>query len=229
MARISGRRRRLPRSFVVSLSAVELCVLNAERLLVDATKVSLPTSAALAELSIEEAAKGWMLYFRLLAQGRRTRIRIGVTSRELKAASDFLESRADYLRGLDGEIIDAFKFHKVKLRFAAFLLQYLELALPSLAKEGGLLKAAQALHGPAFNVETLGTDDLDGIMKLLRSFRKGQLTELDSIKQRGLYVNLADSRDLVSPDLEPLSAQLLLALSAFLIVALKGDLLLLTK
>ena len=200
MAKTSMRKRRPPRSFVVSLSAVELCVLNAERLLVDATKVSPPTSAALAELSIEEAAKGWMLCFRLLAQGRCTRIRMRVTAKELKGASEYLGKQLEYLRGLDGEIIDAFKFHKVKLRFTAFLLQYLELALPVLAKKGGMLEAAQALQGPAFNVETLGAADLEGIMKLIRSFRKEQLTELEATKQRGLYVNLTNFREELSWD-----------------------------
>lgn len=225
------RKQRLPRKWAVTLSAVELCTQNAERLLLDASKTSTPTAAALAELSIEEAAKGWMLYFRLLLQGRNTKVPLRMSSKEFKAAGEFLASKVDYLRGIDDEILLAFKWHRVKLRFLAFLLEYLELTLPLLAKRDRVLRLAQELQGPAFEVkETFGTPDIDGLMKLIRSFRRDHLTELDEIKQHGLYVNLSDSGgDLVSPDIQPLPAPLLAGLAAFLIAALKGDLLLLTK
>jgi hypothetical protein len=216
---------------MVSLSAVELCVHNAERLLLDATKTSPPTAAALAELSLEEAAKGWMLYFRLIFQGRKSRVRIRMSPKESKVAVDFLDSKAVYLEGLDGEIFLAFKWHKVKLRFLAFLLEYLELALPVLVKRARTLKITQELHGPAFAVnEAFGTPDLEVMLRLIRSFRRDHLTELGEVKERGLYVNLSNSGvDLISPEIQPSAAPLLGSLAEFLIVALKGNLVLLTK
>jgi AbiV family abortive infection protein len=215
----------------VTLSAVELCVQNAERLLLDAAKATPPTAAALAELSIEESAKAWMLFFRLLFQGRRSKAHIRLTSKEMKKAYQFLESKAEYLRGLDDEILLAFERHKVKLRFLAFLLEYIELALPVLSTKERALRIAQELHGPTFDAsQIVSPPDVDGALRLLRSFRRDYLTELGEVKEHGLYVNLSETRgDLISPDVQSLPTGLLAALAGFLIVTLKGDLVLITK
>jgi hypothetical protein len=215
---------------MVSLSAVELCVGNAERLLIDSTKTTSPTAAALAELSIEEASKAWMLYFRTLFQGRTARHLPRLSRAEAQPIADYFVQHADYLAHLDREILDAFRFHKVKLRFLSFLLGYVKLALPVLSKKGRLTRLAQEVHGPAFNIQEQGVGaNTDGMLKLIDAFRLESLTELHAIKERGFYVDFTKSGDLVSPDIEPLSAPLLGALAAFLITMLKGDLVLLTK
>lgn len=230
MARNLDRRKRLPRGFTVSLTAVEVCVANAERLLLDASKVSPPSAAALAELSIEEIGKAWMLYFRMLFQGRRVRFAPKLSAKERAPVAAYLEAHAAYLRKLDSEILDGFRWHKVKLRFLSFLLGYVELALPILATKKRLIPLAEAIHGPAFNVrDGVAEVDLEGTRSLLKAFRLGSLTELGEVKERGLYVNLAKSGDLVSPAIEVFPGLLLMNLSAFLILTLKGDLLALSK
>ena len=57
-----------------SLESIEICLLNSQRLASDAEKVSLPTRAALLELSLEEITKGWMLYFTFLKQKGKGRV-----------------------------------------------------------------------------------------------------------------------------------------------------------
>ena len=221
---------RLPRGYLVSLSAVEVCLLNAERLLLDATKTSGPTAAALAELSVEEAAKAWMLYFRLLFQGRRPRFSPRLSRTGNAEIDEFLESQASYLRGLDNEIAAAFRFHKVKLRFLSFLLLYVEKVLPVLGKKGNLKRLAEEIHGPTIRIsESAGGLNTENALRLLKAFRLERLTELDAVKQRGFYVGLTKRGDLVSPDIDPVPSQLLLQLGAFLILTLKGDLIALTK
>ena len=187
------------------LSASEICVLNAERLLEDATRVSPPTSAALAELSIEEAANGWMLYFRILFQGRKTRFKVHLSPRKKRAIDRYLEKNPPYLSNLDSEIQDAFRHHKVKLRFLTFLLGYVKCALPLMASERkSLVALAKEVHGPAFNVrETDQPPDLSGVFQLIKAFRLERLPELDSVKQRGFYVRFTKSGDLTSPSIEP--------------------------
>jgi AbiV len=230
VAKSPERRKRLPRGFTVSLTAVEICVANAERLLNDASKVSPPTTAALAELSIEEIGKAWMLYFRMLFQGRSSRFAPRLSARESEVVEAYLETHADYLRKLDKEILEGFRWHRVKLRFLSFLLGYLEVALPLLAKKGRLVPFAEAIHGPAFNVKEAATNlNLEGTRNLLKAFRLESLTELGEVKERGLYVNLSRAGDLVAPEIELLPAPLLMALAAFLIVTLKGDLLAMSK
>jgi HEPN superfamily AbiV-like protein len=230
MAQPLDRRKRLPRGFMVSLTAVEVCVSNAERLLNDASKVSPPSSAALAELSIEEAGKAWMLYFRLLFQGRQTKFAPRLSSKERAPVEEYLDAHADYLRKLDQEILEGFRWHRVKLRFLSFLLGYVEIALPLLARKGRLVPLAEAIHGPAFNVKDRpNAANVDGVRDLIHAFRLESLTELSAVKERGLYVNLSRTGDLVSPDVEMLPAPLLMALAAFLILTLKGDLLALSR
>jgi hypothetical protein len=209
---------------------VEICLLNVERLLIDATKTSGPSAAALAELSIEEAAKAWMLYFRLLFQGRRPRFSPRLSRSEHAELDDFLESQSTYLKGLDNEIAAAFWFHKVKLRFLSFLFRYVEKVLPVLGKKGDLKRPAEEVHGPAIRIsESAGELNTEGALSLLRAFRLERLTELDAVKQRGFYVGLTKRGDLVSPDIDPVPSQLLLQLGAFLILTLKGELIALTK
>jgi len=232
MSSPSPRKRvRLPRKWGVSLSAVELCAQNAERLFVDATKVSAPTTAALAELSIEESAKGWMLYFRLLLQGQTVKAPFRVSRKEAKPITDFLESRADYLVGLDGDILLAFRRHEVKLRFLAFLLEFLEKSVPMLAAKDRPVQIAQTLQGHVFDVrQSFAPPDPAATLALIRSFRREFLTELSQVKERGFYVNLSDSRrEMVSPDIQQFPTPLLLGLAALLFGSLKANLLLLTK
>ena len=215
---------------MVSLTAVQVCVQNAERLLEDATKTSGPTASALAELSIEESAKAWMLYFRLLFQGRGPRIRARIPRKKLLRVGEYLQQHRDYLSRLDREIAAAFRYHKVKLKFLAFLLGYLEVALPIFEEAERFKGIAEALHGPAFNVKELGVGvNVERLGKLLGSFRKEGLTALDQVKLRGFYVNMSEKGDLVSPSIEAFEPAPLGALAGFLVVSLKGELLLLTK
>ena len=98
------------------------------------------------------------------------------------------------------------------------------------AKKKGLKHLVEEVYGTAFRVsENIGSANTETALKLLQSFRLERLTELDAVKQRGLYVDLTRKGDLVSPNIDIVPSQLLLQLGAFLILTLKGDLLSLTK
>lgn len=214
----------------MSLSAVEVCLSNAQRLLLDATKTSGPTSAALAELSIEEAGKAWMLYFQLLFQGRRTKFAPRIASEEMAAIQKYFDQYEDYLKKFDDEIVAAFQSHKVKLQFLSFLLGYVEIVLPIIAKNGRVKKLAEEIYGTAINLGPYDMNtNVNGTLELIRTFNWKRLTELETIKQRGFYVNLSKRGDIVSPDIDPVPSKLLISLAALLIVMLKGDLIALTK
>lgn len=211
----------------MSFSAVELSVENAERLLIDATKTSPPTSAALAELSIEEASKAWLLYFRFMAKGRTVRNLPRIPASVRKAMEAAAESSLQDFRDLDHTILEAFRDHRVKLRFLGFLLKQLEVSLPAFAQSGEMARIGQDIQGPAFNVREIdAAKEIDSIQRLISSFRLEGLTDLDSVKKRGFYVNITDRGDLISPSIYSPPTRLLLELAAFLIVALKGDLVL---
>jgi hypothetical protein len=230
VARPVNRRKRFPRGWGVSFTAVEVCVENAERLLIDATKTSPPTAAALAELSIEEAAKGWMLFLRLQAQGRTVRNLPRISKAVSRALEKAIEENLDDLAHLDDRILEAFRDHRVKLRFLRLLLRFVSAGLPLLSKKEDMVRISQDIHGPAFNLEAIDPSrEIEAIEALLSSFRLEGLTDLDSIKKRGFYVNISERWDLVSPSIESFPTRLLLELAAFLIISLKGDLLLVTR
>jgi hypothetical protein len=163
-----------------------------------------------------------MLFVRVKFQGHKTQAPLRLASNEARPAGDFLVSKADYPKGLDGEILLAFKWHKVKLRFLAFLLEYLEFTIPIPAKKERPVNVAQELHGAAFDVKlALGAPNIDATLKLIRSYRREFLTEIGEIKERGLYVNVSESGgDLISPGIQTLPTRLLMELAAFLIATL---------
>jgi hypothetical protein len=206
---------------------VELCVENAERLLIDSTKTSPPTSAALAELSIEEVAKAWLLFFRFMAQGRPVRNLPRIPASIRRAMEDAAESSLKDFRNIDHTIFEAFRDHRVKLRFLGFLLKQLEVSLPVLAQSADMARVGRDIQGPAINVREIDpAKEIASIQKLISSFRLEGLSDLDSVKKRGFYVNITDRGDLISPSIYAPPTRLLLELAAFLIVALKGDLVL---
>ena len=224
------RRSAFPRGWGVSFSAVELSVENAERLLIDATKTSPPTSAALAELSIEEVSKAWLLYFRFMAQGRTVRNLPRIPASVRKAMEAAAESSLKDFRDLDHTIREAFRDHRVKLRFLGFLLKQLEVSLPAFAHSAEMTRIGQDIQGPAINVREFdAAKEINSIQRLITSFRIEGLTDLDSVKKRGFYVNTTDRGDLISPSIYSPPTRLLLELAAFLIVALKVDLVLVTQ
>lgn len=230
MARKANRRKGFPRGWGVSFTAVEVCVENAERLLVDATKTSTPTAAALAELSIEEAAKGWMLFLRLQAQGRAVRNLPRIPKSVSKALEQAAQDSLDDLAHLDDRILEAFRDHRVKLRFLSLLLKFVSAGLPMLSKKEDMVRISQDIQGPAFNLQAIDPSrEIESIELLLGSFKLEGLTNLDTIKKRGFYVNISERWDLVSPSIESFPTRLLLELAAFLIISLRGDLLLLTR
>jgi hypothetical protein len=221
------RRSRFPRGWGVSFSAVELTIENAERLLIDSTKTSPPTSAALAELSVEEAAKAWLLYFRFMAQGRTVRNLPRIPAAVRRAMEAAAESSLKDFQDLDHTIFEAFRDHRVKLRFLGFLLKQLEVSLPIFAKSAEMAQIGQDIQGPAINVREIdAASEIGAIQNLISSFRLEGLTDLDSVKKRGFYVNITDRGDLISPSIYSPPTRLLVELAAFLIVALKGDLVL---
>lgn len=196
----------------------------------DATKTSAPTGAALAELSIEEACKAWMLYFWLLFQGRRTRAPLRASRKLARAMDAYLESKADYLTHFGTETLAAFKWHRVKLRFLSFLLGFLKITASESRSSDEIAKIVTRIQGGLYAPK--GEFLVAGhkqVQEFLSSLQLEALPILADVKERGIYVNLTESRDLLAPDVESLPTQVLVALAAFLIESLKGELVLLTR
>lgn len=218
------------RRWQVTLSAIEVCISNAERLLMDASKTSPPTAAALAELSIEEACKAWLLYLRLTFQGRRPKTNLRFKRKAELQLGQYIEANDEYLRDLDKEIAGAFKRHGFKLRFLQFLFGYLKIAVPAAKESKQLHRVPELLHRGLFDVkEAEMVPQMENVEQLLSMFRPENFERLVDLKERGFYVNLTNSGDLVSPEVESHPVVALEELAGLLIGTLKGELILLTR
>jgi hypothetical protein len=217
---------------VVSVEAIQLCVLNSSRLLEDSGKVSAPSAAALAELSIEEISKAWLLYFVwLIGTGReQSRVSFKFTAKERDTIGQFFEKNRAYLDSLIDEVPLAFKDHPPKLRFLRFLMDYMQFVTPILlARKEYLAQVTEVALGPVFNArELLGETTLQSNPSVYQGFKRRGLSELAKVKNRGFYVDLTRSNEFIAPDMNVPVVPLLQGLSARLILALKFELLSLT-
>lgn len=219
-----------PRKVRPTFEGIQLCLAGAERLLADAGRVSPPTQAALLELSIEEAAKAWMLYLVARTRARDSNLiphgwnpHLIATQRDARALQRFLAGHSSYLRNLP--VDRAFHKHEVKLEFLQFLLEFLKLMAPvAQANRRSLIEGMAALN-PAFNIRrmTKGTAT-NPIVGFVKSLKVEALPELTRIKERGLYVNSLPTGHLVAPETHPYLQPLMASLSMFLIAGLRAEL-----
>lgn len=188
-----------------------------------------PTAAALAELSVEEASKAWLLYFVWLfgtdrePQGGPVKF----SKEETRALEDFFARNRKYLESLGDQIPLAFRDHRPKLRFLRFLVDYINELTPILqSKKEYIAQLSEIVVGPVFNARKLMDSNLAGpVDRVLEGFRRRGLASLSELKERALYVNLSKSNEFVSPDLNLPVVPLLQALSVRLIIGLKTELL----
>lgn len=195
--------------------------------------MSPPTAAALAELSIEEISKAWLLYFVwLFGTGREPRRgSIKFTEKEESALEGFFKQNRRYLEGLGNELSLAFKDHPPKLKFLRFLFDYIELLTPILQKKKEYVaQLSETALGPVFNARRLMAGATpQSTPSVFEGFKRRGLTELARLKNRALYVDLSRSNELISPEVNLPVVPLLQMLAARLIVALKVELLSLTS
>jgi hypothetical protein len=204
-----------PRRFKphASIEGVELCALNAERLIRDSFTVSEPTAVALSEFAIEEASKGLMMLFLIEAKNATKEeaeaeaepsLAFELEAGEVKQIQDFFEKNRPYLERLDTELNRAFKQHPPKLRFLQFALEYDRVSLPILKDKRRLESFASNLIGPVFKqTGPAEPPGIEGLETFLQSVRADQLLELQTIKNDALYVGLYSDRALAIPGLGP--------------------------
>jgi hypothetical protein len=183
----------------ISLEGIQLCELNAERLLKDSTSVSDPTATALSELAVEEACKGLMMYFLLETDTTNSEGGLELEPKEIAELEAFAEKNRRYIEKLPSQLGEAFSHHPVKLRFLRFALRYDKLCVPLLRKKNRLRTWVSQISNPVFRPEEISTSRIDELEDLLNHIRINRLGHLGDIKNESLYVNLAQDGSLVAP------------------------------
>jgi hypothetical protein len=214
------RKRKILPKPKLSLEGVQLCELNAERLLRDSTTVSEPTASALCELSIEEASKGLMMVF-LMEDDPESEGDIKLEPSELASIEEFVEYNRKYIDKLPSLLSDAFWGHRVKLRFLKFALQYDKVTLPLIKRKGRARAVVAQVTSPAFRFDEASLAQFDQLEALLKQIRVNRLGHLETIKNDGFYVGLAPDGSLVAPGSGLSNPVLLKQLAVLTLVGLK--------
>ena len=223
-------RRIVPSSF----EGVQLCLVNSERLFIDAERVSPPTQMALLELSLEELSKAYVLFLQWLQkridelkpQGSRKAL-----ERILRGKSGYLQKSANgreedspYIKDLLRPLtVEEFRRHSVKLERMRALVTLLKQKLPATRQKAMLQPLLEHQYGyidwdkqrnAYLAAHKAYQMFLDGI-------KEEGFTDLSDLKERGFYVDFANSY--ISPMALPQLTGYLASLVGLLIAQLKAD------
>lgn len=185
---------------VLPIEEAEKCLVNASRLYRDSNRSSPQTQVALIELGLEETAKAGMLFFRgRIVQRLTPKGQLPIPHGSTLPAEDELDSlMLENMSLFTADSLDeAFRKHKVKLRFFEFSLDFIRASIPlllskeyrkdSTAPLGMRIITTLYSFGPAN--ERLRRQ----IGKLVTELKRRGIRDLDELaKEGGFYVNLAD-------------------------------------
>lgn len=214
------------RPLPITLDTVQLCIGNAERLLADSEKVSEPTALALAETAMEEALKGWVLYFHRVDRDRdapavepRPELRRAITGSEGLWKELFESAMAADPRSM-------FESHGKKLEHLDRILEVLARIVGGLS-EDEFAEMASASFEPVASLRGMSSETrkaaLSEAREALSLIQKGQARGLRDWALRGLYVDLTGVDRVVDPQSQVLvRAEALRAVVRALLSFLKG-------
>lgn len=200
----------------VPVEAVQLCISNAERLLNDAAAdVSIPTSAALIELGLEETLKGWILLLNLDDAARWPKKPEEWTSRPSEGADRspydprteaVIQSQLKRIpRGED--LRKAFlgrEAHRIKLDTLDLLITvFSNFQVTPEALKDALIKGFKLNMGEAFDssgvVGEVTAEAIEQYKQSIKLVNREKVHELSRWKELGFYVNL-NGGSFASPD-----------------------------
>ena len=226
----------------ISLDGIQLCILNAERLHVDSHNVSIPTKMALLELGLEEISKAWGL---LLAFEKQTfdqnpnliktyfeLLHIDLT-RYTKAIQKNEPKIKKYLSDMTFKLFlhpfdkDSFTNHRKKIKFLSKLIWYIKnITLPLLKSSQDREKFAKDILGKYVGKIDLKT--ADKVTSEILSINEGELEELVSLKEKGIYVDI-EGGTFINPSSRNYYPDILQNLLVLLISMSKNELTTLSK
>lgn len=226
----------------ISLEAIQLCILNAERLLDDSQNVRIPTKMALLELGLEEISKAWGL---LLTFAKQTFDRnLNLIERFFEVSHIDRKKYSDAIKKIEPQIEkyfsdttfesfmtpfnkDSFTNHHKKIEFLSKLIWYIKnITLP-------LLKLSQDRKNFANDIlgKFVGNINLkmsDKVISEILNINEDELEELVSLKEKGIYVDI-EGETFISPSSRNYYPDILQNLLVLLISMSKNELTTLSK
>ena len=232
---IKGKNKKLS----ISLEAIQLCILNAERLLDDSQNVRIPTKMALLELGLEEISKAWGLLLTLEKKIFDQNPNLIKTYFELshidftKYNNAINEKIAKYFSDTTFESFmtpfdkDSFTNHRKKIEFLSKFIWYIKnIALPLLKLSQNRENFAKDILGKYVGKINLKT--ADKVISETLNINEGKLEELVSLKEKGIYVDI-EGETFISPSSRNYYPDILQNLLVLLISMSKNELTTLSK
>ena len=226
----------------ISLDGIQLCIQNAERLLVDSHKVSIPTKMALLELGLEEISKAWglLLTFEKQTFARNPdliKIFFECLHIDRKKYNDAIQKNEPNFEKFLSETtlesfmtpfdVDSFTNHDKKIKFLSQLILYIkEIAFPLLKESQDREESTKDILGKYIGKIDLKT--ADKVISEILNINEDKLGELVSLKEKGIYVDI-EGGTFISPSSRNYYPDILQNLLILLISTSKNELTTLSK
>jgi hypothetical protein len=191
-----------PEEIRLSTDDVILCVKNARRLRKDARRTSFESRLALKELALEEVAKGYLVFFRIMVQHRSENVQVGDLQRFIQAGfpvplHDLIEANSGLFT--QEALRAAFWDHELKLGAIEFIINSIEevmpVARPSPIPGVKLLPLRYRIASRFARSERLRARGVETMTKALATLQNAGITTLDQIGKRATYVGLSRNPD----------------------------------
>ncbi|WP_298276401.1 hypothetical protein [Ferroplasma sp.] len=170
---------------------VKKCIDNADRLYEDALKTSLPTRAALIELSIEELAKGFLVLYKT-PEFENSAIKAEFVDTD-KILDDL--ERTDFIKTIDEFKIGDFTkhFHREKLNFIESLVKMSQQFFAAYKTQMEPLIKVYASNYSQYLSKSI-VDPMKILQEALSNLSGSGISDLDKIKEDGFYVDFKDGK-----------------------------------
>ena len=198
----------------ISLSDIQLFLINAERLYNDSKTVSFPTKVALIEISLEEVAKGWFFMLKFLKRH----------PMELSIAENFIESSAinkiptnelnefskkfsDLVDRVESFTYNDLIYHKKKIEILSLIKQWIQNILDLQIKYPFLTSYEKISEFVTRGIirERFDTNEIKNVLQKAKEFlsqiNEDKLEKITKLKEDGFYVDITPSGHAKSPTL----------------------------
>ena len=181
------------------LAGIQMCAINARRLINDSENVSDETAIVLLELALEEIAKGFMLVFRGTTTEENFEKAKGEAIDSVKKNKSLDDADRESVMKFYQEVgynlfkdlsLEEFQNHNDRLDFLGLLVKFYSYMIIPGIKTLDLSKVVRKSFGSFMNIQPRrimkGLKESKKIVEVLNAFH---IRELKDIRERGLYVS----------------------------------------
>jgi len=198
----------------ISLSDIQLFLINAERLYNDSKTVSIPTKVALIEISLEEVAKGWFFMLKFL---KRHTMKLSIAENFIESdainkiptdeLNEFSKKFSDLVDRVESFTYNDLKYHEKKIKILHLTKQWiqnildLEIKYPFLILTSYEKISEFATRG--IIRERVNTNEIINVLQItkeiLSQINEDKLEKITKLKEYGFYVDITPSGHVKSP------------------------------